>query len=329
MINTTRKLLAGTLLGIFLIGCGGGTTQTSIAPDAIDGDTTDDATGEPVSGDAFTLNLSLQLGILCLQSYQMLDDFNSGKTFTLPPPYTLVKVFNTVESIPGFPQTAGDVPIAFVATEGNNIYVVFRGTDTIDEWIQDAKFAQVSYSFISDGGLTEQGFTEIYATLNQEILSTLSGLIAGNPNAKIFITGHSLGGALAVLAAPEIANQSGFPQPTLYTFAGPRAGNPHFAETTYDSRLNTSWRVVNTNDLVPFLPKEIVVVFENNQPKYYYYEHVNAEEDVTFGNPVTNPTDVSGIEFNHAMCNYYNTLCAETSNPTSCQQQAAGIHGCN
>jgi len=259
----------------------------------------------------------------------MLDDFNAGKSFTLPAPYQLIKVFNTTEFFQGELQANDQVPIAFIATNGDDVFLVFRGTDTIDEWIQDAKFGQVPYNFVSSGGLTEQGFTEIYSGIHQEILATLSDLLGKNPNAKFFVMGHSLGGALAVLAAPEIAAQSGFPQPTLYTFAGPRAGNPHFSENTYQPRLSTSWRVVNTNDLVPFLPKPVVVVFVNNQPKYYYYDHVNAEEDLTFGSPVSGPTDLGDIEFNHEMCNYYNALCAETSDPTTCKQQAAGIHGCN
>lgn len=323
---------------LFLVACGNETASldprgAEEAPSSIsnpqpsfDGEAV--TSQKTAAGQTFDLNLSLQLGILCLQSYQMLDDFNAGKTFTLPAPYTLVKIFYTEEPYEG-ENFSDQVPIAFIATEGSAIYVVFRGTDTIVEWIKDAELAQIPYGLIKDGGLTEEGFTTIYAGLHASLVQTIADLQQSGNYDTLYVTGHSLGGALAVLSAPALKQDTAFAKPILYTFAGPRAGNVRFAEETYASRIETSFRVVNTNDIVPTLPPAFVVVYENGDPKYFFYEHVNAENDITFGQPISGPTDFKDIENNHEMCNYYDSLCGETEDPSACMQQASGIHGCN
>ncbi|WKY12673.1 hypothetical protein Q1695_003904 [Nippostrongylus brasiliensis] len=72
---------------------------------------------------------------------------------------------------------------------------------------------------------------------------------------RVTITGHSLGGALAALAAARIVKQ-GFrrgDQITIYTFGEPRVGDHTFA-TNFDSMIKNSYRVVFRRDLVPHLP---------------------------------------------------------------------------
>src|SRR5579862_5070399 len=98
----------------------------------------------PVGGSAFSLTTAVQQMLLCLESYQMLDDYEAGQTFALPAPYPLQLQILTEEHFSG-EGLNGLVPIAFVATSGSSIYVVFRGTKTISEWIADATVTQVAY----------------------------------------------------------------------------------------------------------------------------------------------------------------------------------------
>ena len=79
---------------------------------------------------------------------------------------------------------------------------------------------------------------------------------------EIYITGHSLGGALSSIAAFDFAQY----QPTHYSFASPRTGNVNFA-TTFNHILPQSLRIYNVDDIVPELPPP--VIFGN------VYEHVN------------------------------------------------------
>lgn len=316
-------------LWVALPGCGGQPMGTRESSNGMEDGGLGSEPGLGASG-SFDLDLALELGRLCLQSYQMLIDFNKGKDFQLPAPYTLIKQFYTDERYAGEASYQGQrVPIAFIATKGENIYLVFRGTVTITEWIDDAEFSQVAYSYVSKGGMTETGFTQIYGTLQMDIIATIKNLSGTGSYSTLYITGHSLGAALAVLAVPQLSYATSFSKPIFYNFAGPRVGNPHFAETIFNFLNLTSWRVVNTNDLVPKLPEPVVAVYINNQLKTFFYDHVNQEQEITFGMPISGPTDFKAIEEDHIMCNYYNALCEMTEDVDQCKKMADGADGCN
>lgn len=283
-------------------------------------------TPTPIIGEEehpFDLETAVTLGRLCLQSYQMLADFESGTTFTLPAPFILQAQYLTAEHYPG-ESFSRDVPIAFVATSGSAIYVVFRGTKTISEWISDATFTQVPYAPVPGGGRTETGFTRIYETIDAAIIDEVNGLADAGPYTTLYVTGHSLGASLATLAAPELARATRFTAPILYNFASPRTGDPEFASLV--DALPTSWRVANTNDEVPKLPPAVSVVFDGDEPTFYFYEHIDSEYAVTFGAPIH---DLADLIEDHSMCNYYATLCAGTADPTACKQMAGGADGCD
>jgi triacylglycerol lipase len=278
-------------------------------------------------GSEFNLATAVQQMQLCLESYEMLSDYEAGQTFTLPSPYTLQAQVLTTEHFSG-EGIDGMVPIAFVATSGSSIYVVFRGTKTISEWIADATLSQVAYTYVADGGMTETGFTGVYATIRQVIVDEVNSLAEGGTYTTLSVTGHSLGAALAVLAAPDLAQATAFKHPIVYTFAGPRAGDPTFA-AQYDSAIETSWRVVNTNDEVPKVPNPVTTVLgppPDFKPHLYFYEHVDGEYDITFGKPIRSVDD---LIYDHSSCNYFATLCGQTSNPAQCKQMGQGLNDCD
>lgn len=284
--------------------------------------------GMPPGGERYSVTLATELCLLSLQAYQQLDDFESGQPFTLPAPYTVRQQYYTAERYPGELGSGADtdLPIAFVATAGQTIYVVFRGTKTISEWIDDAEFSQVAYDYVSSGGRSETGFTAIYETVHEAIVDTVGALAAQGGYTTLYVTGHSLGAALATLAAPELEARTTL-QPRLYNFASPRVGNPAFAGR-YNELVPTSWRVANTNDVAPTLPPTSVLLYRDGHYQLVFYDHVDTDVAITFGNPVTSPLDVHDIEYNHAACNYYATLCQQTANPASCKQMADGVGGC-
>ncbi|MFN5514748.1 MAG: lipase family protein, partial [Cyanobacteriota bacterium] len=76
-----------------------------------------------------------------------------------------------------------------------------------------------------------------------------------NPAVPCYVTGHSLGAALAVLCALDLAvNLPDLaPQLQLYSYACPRVGDPTFARL-HAQRVPNSYRVVNLADAIPILP---------------------------------------------------------------------------
>jgi triacylglycerol lipase len=142
------------------------------------------------------------------------------------------------------------VPFGFVATKGTDAYVVIRGTLTPLEWLDDATIVPVP--FATNWGNTTQGFKTIYIQLSSTIIQAIDTLRTGGAFTDLYVTGHSLGAALAHLVAADIFMQrkiSGI----SYTLAGPRTGDPAFAAAFAHAGLKT-WRIFNTEDLVPTLP---------------------------------------------------------------------------
>ena len=78
----------------------------------------------------------------------------------------------------------------------------------------------------------------------------MRSLLSGFPRElRIWVTGHSLGGAMASLVAQRLAID-GYPVRAVYTYGSPRAGDRKFR----DAYRLPNYRFVNDNDLVPHLP---------------------------------------------------------------------------
>jgi triacylglycerol lipase len=289
----------------------------------------DDSSSTPPSTGSFEINLAVELAHLSLQAYQQLDDYTNNRVFSLPDPYVLQEQFFTTERFAGESLGSGEgIPIAFIATAQDRIYLAFRGTQTISEWNNNVKFAQVDYTFVTNGGLSHQGFTETYRSIHESIVASINNLLISGSYSRLYVTGHSLGGALAVLAAPELRTRTAL-EPIMYHFAGPRVGDPNFQQR-YDGLVTNSWRTVNTNDPVPELPpQKVLIPIDGNDVQAVSYAHVATENKITFGSPIEGPGDITIISSNHSMCNYYDQLCDSTADPAACKTLADAIVSCS
>jgi hypothetical protein len=86
------------------------------------------------------------------------------------------------------------------------------------------------------------GFLDAYDSVRHRLLTLVEALLgtlrddAGNEISSwhVYLTGHSLGGALATLFAVELssklAKSGGQTQITMYNFGSPRVGNKQFAD---------------------------------------------------------------------------------------------------
>jgi hypothetical protein len=142
----------------------------------------------------------------------------------------------------------------------NDLVVVIRGTDGIWEWVHDGEFLMVKCPFLAGAGHTEDGFTAIYnslridvATSAKGVVNALASLAFDHSTNSLTICGHSLGGALATLLALDVASNTPFKTPAVYTYASPRAGDPLFV-STYNQVVPNTTRFANRVDIVPKLP---------------------------------------------------------------------------
>lgn len=210
----------------------------------------------------FEIKRATELATLIDAAYDQLNKFKAGTPWISPAGYGNVSPFSSTEPWlkPAWPPVwppappAAPLPFGFVTKKGNDVYVVIRGTQTTLEWLDDVTIqAQLFDPANPNWGKTTQGFGGIHSQILPQIIASLEAIQNdGNNLGSVYVTGHSLGAALAHLAAAGIYLRFGI-RPTSYTFCGPRAGDPVFAQA-YQAAVLPTWRIFNTEDIVPDLP---------------------------------------------------------------------------
>ena len=135
--------------------------------------------------------------------------------------------------------------------------MVFRGTDEPRDWIDNANafsteklFGEFHKGFWD---ATEEIWPYLYAEYQKKYRET---------KRPLFITGHSLGGAMATIAAARLIHLDK-PFISVYTFGQPRVMKRDTARIFNVECGTRFFRFLNNNDIVPRLP-----------PRFMEYSHV-------------------------------------------------------
>ncbi|MCU0289096.1 MAG: lipase family protein [Acidobacteria bacterium] len=158
---------------------------------------------------------------------------------------------------------AEDIKIlALILREGPNMIISFRGTviDCTINWQMDLQARIIPME--SFGGV-HKGFSEAL----DSIWAGIKNHISTRKCQRIWITGHSLGGALALLTGARLITEyrkcpnviiNG-----LYTFAAPRIGDRDFADSYKNTYLGKrTFIFIHYNDIVTALPPSIQKISE-------------------------------------------------------------------
>ena len=146
---------------------------------------------------------------------------------------------------------------AYVAVRPDAIIVAFRGTEptNLRDYAADFDVGQIPFEtkfpFLG-WGRVHKGWAARVAGVLTDVVEALKA--HDNGTRSLWITGHSLGGALAMLTAAVLANVQNHPLGGVYTFGQPRVGDPVFRRR-YDETLgDITFRCVNDRDPVPHVP---------------------------------------------------------------------------
>jgi pimeloyl-ACP methyl ester carboxylesterase len=134
----------------------------------------------------------------------------------------------------------------FIASMPDAVLVAFRGTESIRDWLADLNARRVT----RDYGLVHRGF---YHAFN-DVRLQLEAILASLPGRRVVLTGHSLGGAIATVAAAEWLNAGSFRIGSVYTYGQPRVGNEAFRQYLNGKVGESFSRFVNDDDLVTRVP---------------------------------------------------------------------------
>tara|TARA_R110000850_G_scaffold172790_1_gene298434 strand:- start:3085 stop:4161 length:1077 start_codon:yes stop_codon:yes gene_type:complete len=128
-----------------------------------------------------------------------------------------------------------------IDSSGQMLILVFRGTQpNISDISTDIKADLVA---APEGGRIHRGFLEAFEHVRERIETAL-GRYPGSP---VYVAGHSLGGALALVATRYLKRES---TGACYTFGGPRVADDRF----FEGIKTPVYRVVNAADGVPRVP---------------------------------------------------------------------------
>jgi triacylglycerol lipase len=124
--------------------------------------------------------------------------------------------------------------------------VAFRGTDDIEDWFINLDVRLTP----TDHGRMHSGFAQAYNSVKDEIITA----IRKSEFRYLWITGHSLGGALAVLCAHDFVEKQNISITGLVTFGQPMVADHVFADYLDDQLKGRYARFVNGADIVPRVP---------------------------------------------------------------------------
>jgi predicted lipase len=170
----------------------------------------------------------------------------------------------------GFTNSKGlidrDAGTAGFVVEGSDlIVIVFRGTTDRLDWITNVNARFVA---LQGGTRVHTGFFQAYWPIRDLMFDFVKQAIQRKPR-PIYITGHSLGGALALMATAELANDE---DATIrdciaacYTFGCPRAGDSSF-DVFVKAPL---YRITNGVDLVPAIPPAVLGYRHVGDTRYF------------------------------------------------------------
>lgn len=174
---------------------------------------------------------------------------------------------------------------AVIGWNSSTVVVAFRGTASVSNLLSDLQVWRVRHpkdasmpSTIARVPMVHRGFLNVYTAegFNDRLLSRVEHIISGcqlsqkkkaqeaedtkadknlreEKPVRLLITGHSLGGAMAVLCAYDMSTRASAAtidvDVSCYTFGAPRVGNHAWARL-YDNEVPDTWQIINSDDAI-------------------------------------------------------------------------------
>ena len=132
------------------------------------------------------------------------------------------------------------------------IYVVFRGSSSTMNWLDDFEVKQVPYKTYPECDCkVHHGFYRSALGVSNKTVEVVKNLQKNNPGYSVVVTGHSYGASCAQLIAMEMEKRG--IRVKLYDYGQPRVGDKKYAAFVRKV-LSDYYRTTHNKDLVPHMP---------------------------------------------------------------------------
>jgi V8-like Glu-specific endopeptidase len=139
-----------------------------------------------------------------------------------------------------------DAAQGFLASSADLVLVCFRGTESTADWLSNLKVNPKAVNEL--GSSVHAGFWGQFEALRPQ----LEHLMSPHRQLPLLVTGHSLGGAIAALAAASWAASHNLQ--ALYTYGQPAVARDRALDQLADALAGRYHRFVNDADIVPRVP---------------------------------------------------------------------------
>lgn len=138
--------------------------------------------------------------------------------------------------------------IGYVVSAEDATVIIFRGTDfnELSDWIANLS----RHSTGTDNGSIHSGFYNSYLVMKPQIQE----ILPRKPPKSLWITGHSLAGAMALACAYDLIDEEHLTVTGLITFGQPMVASKELAGYLDAKLLGRYARFVNGDDMVPRIP---------------------------------------------------------------------------
>ena len=146
-----------------------------------------------------------------------------------------------------------DIQVGIAISEGKKrISVVFRGSESLSDWYYD--FLVFKHK-LKDDIYVHSGFYKQLTTNNvcEELIESIRCILSDHPDYDIYVTGHSLGGALSTLFGYILANRIEN-NVKVISYASPRVGNYAWKKSFEETKNLIHYRISNKRDIVTAFP---------------------------------------------------------------------------
>jgi len=162
------------------------------------------------------------------------------------------------------------------------IIIAYRGSQGFLQLVSEGAESLLAHKvpFVAGGNVSQyfyDAFDKLWtAGMRDDFLS----LKNQNPTYDLWITGHSLGGSMAAIAAGTIIHTNLFSasKTKLVTFGQPRTGDHGFS-AAIDNKVSYVYRVTHADDLVPHIPPKDLEGY------YHHHYEIWYNNDMSNGKP--------------------------------------------